>query len=925
MTAVLGQGFGRADRRGRAGENLGSRGVRGGRSGGRAGPQFDLLAVVGVVSLASEHENVLIDHRAVLSNHRAIRRSPLTFTGARMKAFLSHSSLDKDIVGAVFEGLGAASSVYDAETFEEGKRSAEEIIRGLSIADVFVLFLSRNSVSSVYVQSEIGAAIEKVFKGDIRAILIFAIDDTHHDQLPSSLRAYTVDRSNKPAQIVRRIRSRLIELQLAVSAVDDIFIGRESEMRELQRALTLPPDEMRPAISIAGWQGLGRRTVVRRSIQMVFPYLKREQPVVVLDENDAIEEFHRKLFDCALGISRTSQAWSDAIARFSEKNYRERIDILLELIKTIVMAKEILFIVGDSSLVKPNGEFQPYVRDLLSSLGKTARPQIVLAHRRRVPMARQAQHPTVSFFSINSFSDDEATELLGAHLKQRDISYTREDLTDLVRFVGGHPENIKIAAEYARQYGMPQLRREKAEFTDIVVFRALEIMRRIEVSELAKILCVALIDFRYLKIEDFISLIDASDAEILAQLRFLEDNAMLERTGEYYRISPHLVEAISRADFGQNLASWRKKAGEKMLVRFGESSRFDEVSISLINSAALTAIRTGKYKGPGMLAQFLLPSHLLTIARESYDNAEYREASRLCREAILHKERLAEEAQIEAYRLLAMSSLRSNDREAFQDAVSNVQKYRGKIAKRNYHFLTGLQCRFDGFIDRAESEFRNAFNIDRRNFHVLRELAHVLALEGRFQEAENYARVAYEMVPTNPFIIDILCEVLIGKQKADELRKDIEVPRLLVELEKLVRASERGFHEERRAQYFQRIGDHEAAWEHANRAVASAPRHFGPRLTRINVAVAQGRLEKLNEDISALEGLNSESKASRFIIDRVKVQRARLRGDLGSAKAILAASPNLPSHVRRELTSDLASFERSRQDTDQKPTRRRTP
>ena len=48
-----------------------------------------------------------------------------------MKAFLSHSSKDKGVVGAVFESLGAANCLYDAESFEDGKISAEEIFSAL--------------------------------------------------------------------------------------------------------------------------------------------------------------------------------------------------------------------------------------------------------------------------------------------------------------------------------------------------------------------------------------------------------------------------------------------------------------------------------------------------------------------------------------------------------------------------------------------------------------------------------------------------------------------------------------------------------------------------------------------------------------------------------------------------------------------------
>ena len=82
-----------------------------------------------------------------------------------MKAFLSHSSKDKFLVTPVFKDLGAANSFFDAESFEDGKRSAEEIFRSLDATDVFVLFVSRNSLASSWVKHELQVAYDR-FAGE---------------------------------------------------------------------------------------------------------------------------------------------------------------------------------------------------------------------------------------------------------------------------------------------------------------------------------------------------------------------------------------------------------------------------------------------------------------------------------------------------------------------------------------------------------------------------------------------------------------------------------------------------------------------------------------------------------------------------------------------------------------------------------------
>jgi pyruvate/2-oxoglutarate dehydrogenase complex dihydrolipoamide acyltransferase (E2) component len=73
-------------------------------------------------------------------------------------AFLSHSSKDKSIVSAVASSLRAANIVYDELTFEPGGTRGRRNLQGISRADIFVLFLSKNFVGSHWVQNELRLA-----------------------------------------------------------------------------------------------------------------------------------------------------------------------------------------------------------------------------------------------------------------------------------------------------------------------------------------------------------------------------------------------------------------------------------------------------------------------------------------------------------------------------------------------------------------------------------------------------------------------------------------------------------------------------------------------------------------------------------------------------------------------------------------------
>lgn len=105
-----------------------------------------------------------------------------------MKAFLSHSSTDKPFVDQIYAKLGAAQSHYDAKTFEKATLNVEAIRTALRDSDLFVLFLSQNSIDSHFVSHESKIAFEALAAGILKRILILCIDDISLEKVPSFLR-----------------------------------------------------------------------------------------------------------------------------------------------------------------------------------------------------------------------------------------------------------------------------------------------------------------------------------------------------------------------------------------------------------------------------------------------------------------------------------------------------------------------------------------------------------------------------------------------------------------------------------------------------------------------------------------------------------------------------------------------------------------
>jgi hypothetical protein len=188
-----------------------------------------------------------------------------------LKAFLSHSSKDKPFVGQVAAALGTLQIEYDEQTFDL-TLNTQAIRRALARSDLFVMFLSANSIASPYVAEEERAALEARGRGLLKAVLIFAIDNSSYRILPEWLREITVvHHLSSPKTCARRIEAKLIELDAEKYRDSGMYLGREEDEKHLRRALSAPASDTPLAIHAVGHLGIGRRTFLRRALTNIYP------------------------------------------------------------------------------------------------------------------------------------------------------------------------------------------------------------------------------------------------------------------------------------------------------------------------------------------------------------------------------------------------------------------------------------------------------------------------------------------------------------------------------------------------------------------------------------------------------------------------------------------------------------------------------
>lgn len=833
------------------------------------------------------------------------------------QAFLSHSSCDKDTVTKVHQDLNAANVICDTESFDAGRRSADEIFRGLSTTDVFVLFISRRSTESPWVRSEIALAQQKLLSRSIRDVLVFVLDDCPVDAMPLWLRDFVYVRERNPVLIAIRIRSRLFEIALETGEEFEIFLGRDKDLNDLKTALSKPSADTPKVIFLSGSDGIGRRTLARRALKDTYPWFQRLFPEVTLTDTQGPFELYQRLLQFTGNY--TLAEWTSFVSEFRSLNVPLRVEYLVRQVEHLRRAKQVLFLRGHSALMADDGTLQEWLLEVVKALPKSNIPVLVIISRRMMPFAkRQYVEPYGVFFCrTESLSLEHSKALLSQWLKKFDLDFSSSLLDQVTPFVAGHPKNIELAAKYAAHYGIPRLETDKRDFRNVIGERAAELLYKIKFDTLQELSLALFSDYEHLGTEDIVFAFkevgENDNSAISSAMAYLQDHGIIEAEGKYLRLAPYLIDAASRHRWSQRTTKAIEKVRAAFYTRVSTLETGDYVRISTIDAALVAGARAGRFRGQELFWRILLPSHILRVARDVYDDRRYPLAAELCEKAMERAWGLTSEAILEGLRLRGLSLARLGRAEDFNNCITQLHKIKGQAAQRQAHFLKGFKCRWEGQFENAEREYRKAYAArGARNFHVLRELAQVLAAQSRYEEAERYARAALKIAPLNAYVIDNLVEILIEKHKgnAHGLAMDEEISSLFQELEKSSMREHRSFYQTRMAHYLSMVGDLEQALQWADRAIEETPNLIQVYYNRARIKLKKKDLRRVEEDIRKMESLMMQAsgtgdKRHHFLITLLKYRLNIELKQYDAAKNSLYGYVNLP---RKFAASSFATW-----------------
>lgn len=777
-----------------------------------------------------------------------------------MKAFLSHSSQDKAFVTQVFNHLGAAQANLDSETFEKARFNIEATEAALADSALFVQFLSDDSLDSAYVSHETLMALEKLSAGKLRRIMLICIDDVSFDRIDQRLRDINiVMQISSVGACVRRIQAELLDMSINSAHSQEIFVGREVESKNLRKALTRASNESPAIIALSGIDGVGRRTLARRVFRELLPPFSRFAPILVY-KNQGIDDLFRSLVKLR-GRATIRQAASELVT-FSEADHQSQTAIVHREIEHILNENETLLLIDYGGLMDDEGDYHSYIIDAFEPFYKNPRPCAVFVQRRMPPFSKRKGLDFYHFERVPPLSSDETRDLLAARLRSEGVIFTSEQIERLSEAVVQHPINVDFALESILDLN-GDIDLFMSDTSDLLTWRnrrALDFLNQVSFTPVEKYICGLLISFRQLTSELIVLLVEEDGEAVARAVRALIDRHVVEGNGGYYMLSAPIIDAIRRSGRFHLEKDEEQRAAAKMVEAFERYRDEDEVQRALLEPTVIASLRAG---GAVMSQwrQLVLPSHFLIIAREAYDRRDLRRAIDFCQDALTHVSQMSEEAKVECFKILGLSAIRTADEELLRSARDGLARIRTRYSKQVNLFLKGFSFRYKGFFPEAEAAYLQCFDVNERNFSVCRELAQVYLALGRPDEAENYARTAFDIAPNNPFIIDILVGVLLGRARmeGEDPRESRELNYLLSELIKYGHEEGKAFYANRMAEYHILLGDANLARQFASEAVSLADWLVPPYITRANAYLMKGNETGARRDVETANRIAKEN------------------------------------------------------------------
>ena len=360
-----------------------------------------------------------------------------------MRAFLSHSSKDKDLVERVHASLGHKAAWLDRVEIEWGDLFLERITEAIESASDFVLFWSQHSAQSEWVRLELNMAFIRMLTDKAIRLRVVTIDDTdvplhlkpyHHLKLTSSF--------DPVKEIVEGLTSLLGQPQRGTR---NRFLNRSSELSRVEQAIDHPDCFL---VALTGFQGIGKKSLVAEALRRFYEGTERVD--IEVNRGTGPVEFAMQLKAAVFGLP------------LSEGLSNQELELELQLgIEEVARTGRFLTIANIQHWLDEDNRPVPPLTTIVESLASIPamkRRPVFVTSTRRIQFEVSGATGVTSVYVDGLHPESMNTLIENWYELTTGQVISRADSTELSQQLHGHPIAAKLAAGLAATFGVPYLR-----------------------------------------------------------------------------------------------------------------------------------------------------------------------------------------------------------------------------------------------------------------------------------------------------------------------------------------------------------------------------------------------------------------------------------------------------------------------------------
>ena len=692
------------------------------------------------------------------------------------RAFLSHSSKQKNLVRKIATNLGKAQCVYDEYEFETGMPLLDEILYGLTSTELFVLFISNDSLNSDWVRKEINETKRNLDYGINKKIFPILIDSTINvvsdDRIPEWLKLFLLKPILDPFIITKKIKQKLRELSIESNPLfkekEALFVGRNDMFDAFESSIYSLGNTQTNSIIVSGFEGIGRRTFLKMALRRNHKIKEYYDPIYLsLDTKDSIEDFILKLQDIE------HENTTSFLQTLNDLSYEEKILKARLLINDIQESNEFIFIIDSGCIVQPTKKIANWYLEIIKDQKIKNIFTLNVIARFRPSNEFMRKNTNILHLNLSTLSDKDTEKLFVKYCLLLNLDLKTEDAKSIVSILNGIPSQTHYSVEYIQKYGIIDALKNLSELIDFgetQVYYLVDLVK--SRGPKAYDLLVLIANFEFVSYELIFSIVGQTEEidEILDEFFIIGIFDLVGANKEYIKVHFPIRDYLLRSKIKLN-STFNEKL--KNNIKTFLSNLHEETNYSDI-SELLFSIKGAILEGHNLPRKYYVPSFVLKTIVDLYYKGNYVNVIKLIDKVMENSKNMDPSLNREFKYWLCLSLARKSD-SRFEIEVESMDG-------TDYDYLYGFYNRFKKDFDAAYKYLKRA--VDRYpNFQRgKRELVNVLLLKDDYSTALETAKDNYINQKLNAFHIQAFFVCIIrkpyiskeDKETIDELFKNIK-------------------------------------------------------------------------------------------------------------------------------------------------------